>query len=503
MKGFRQLTSKKKSSNTGRKGRVFGLLALILIIALAGGYLYYSKAILPRQTASQTSTAQRAVVRRGNLVVSASGTATLITKTDASFGFKSSGQVAQVYAKVGDQVEAGQVLAQLDDTLAQMDYTEAQQALQELHSAASIAAVEQEIGTAQDAESSAHDWLSYLISPEVLDAEENLAAAQQKLADAQANAKANPSEAASQAVEMNEQTVAYLTDKLSQAQTYYQDVYLPEQFGEYENIGTRRHPKIVLATYVDTKTGEVLPKIDAPSADDIATARSNLSQAQETIQEDQAYLEVLKTGVIPDGATGQKLTDLYNAQVALNNAQSALDDTKLTAPISGTITSLDLNVGQQVDTSSVITISQLDQPYTLDAYLDEADWNTARVGNKVNVTFNLLPDQTFSATVQTVYPELIASGSSSLVHIIVQLDKTISQDLPAGTGASLAVVGGEADNVVLVPVNALNKIAEGGYAVRVIQNGQPVEQKIEIGLQNETYAEVKSGLDAGEIVVTK
>ncbi len=503
MKGFRQLSSKKKTSGSGRKGRAFGLLAMLLIIALAGGYLYYSKIVVPRQAASQTSTVQRAVVRRGDLVVSASGTGTLITKTDASFGFKTNGQVTQVYAKVGDQVEAGQVLAQLDDTLSQMDYTEAEQALQELHSAASIAAVEQEIGTAQDAESTAHDWLAYLISSEVLDAEENLANAQQKLADAQAQEKANPSEAANQAVETNEQAVAYLMDKLSQAQTYYQDVYLPEEFGEYENIGTRRHPKIVLATYVDPGTGEVIPKIDGPSADDIATARNNLSQAQETIKEDQAYLEVLKTGVIPDDATGQKLTDLYNAQVALNHAQSALDDTKLTAPISGTITSLDLNVGEQVDTSSVVTISQLDQPYTLDAYLDEADWNTARVGNTVNVTFNLLPEQSFPATVQTVYPELIASGSSSLVHIIVQLDKTISQDLPAGTGAGISVVGAEANNVVLVPVNALHKVAEGGYAVRVIQNGQQVEQKIEIGLQNESYAEVKSGLDAGETVVTK
>ena len=100
-----------------------------------------------------------------------------------------------------------------------------------------------------------------------------------------------------------------------------------------------------------------------------------------------------------------------------------------------------------------------------------------------------------------VYPELVSSFNSSLVHIVVQLDQSISQDLPAGTGATLSVVGGEANNVVLVPVSAIHK-TDAGYAVTVIQNGQQVERAVEIGIQNETYVEIKSGLDAGETVVT-
>jgi multidrug efflux pump subunit AcrA (membrane-fusion protein) len=122
-----------------------------------------------------------AVAIRGNLSISASGSGTLVAETDASFGFDTSGQVTQVNVKVGDQVEAGQVLARLDDTLVQMKYDETQQAMQELYSTASIAAVKQEISTAQDAQVAARDWLSYLLSPEVIDAEENLAAAEQRL----------------------------------------------------------------------------------------------------------------------------------------------------------------------------------------------------------------------------------------------------------------------------------------------------------------------------------
>ena len=462
----------------------------------------YSKATVVAQNANG-SQPQTTVVRRGDLTVSASGTGTLIAQNDASFGFETAGRVSAVNVKVGDRVDAGQVLAKMDDTLAQMKYAETQQALQELYSAASIATVEQEISTAQDTEFAAREWLKYLISPEVLEAEENLAIAQQKLADAQTEAKANPTDASNLAVKEKEEALTYLQDKLSQAQTYYQDTYLPEKFGEYENLGSRRFPHMVLKTEIDERTGDLVPVIDEPSADDIATARNNYIQAQQTIQEGKKYLEVLKTGQIPDDATGEKITALYEAQLAVEDAKSALDAMQLVAPISGTVTSLDLNVGEQAGTDSVVTISQLSQPYTLDAYIDAEDWDMARAGNKVNVTFDLLPEKTYTGTVTLVYPELSESFESSLVRLVVQLDQSISQDLPAGTSGTVNVIGGEARNAVLVPLAAIHRGNDGKAYVTLLQNGQQVEREIELGLQNDAYAEVKSGLDAGETVVAR
>jgi HlyD family secretion protein len=483
------------------KGNVILIIIVIALLITAGSYYYYQDNASTQSTSS--AEVQTEVVRRGDLTLSASGTGTLIAQTDASFGFETSGQVTHVYVKVGDEVEAGRVLAQLDNNLAQMEYVEAQQDLEELYSAASIATVQHEIGTAQDTEFYAHEWIEYLLSPEVVEAEENLAIAEQRLAEAQAEASANPSDAATQAVKEKEQAVAYLKDKLNQAQAYYETTYLPETFGVYENVGSRRHPKEVLVTEIDPLTGEESPEIDEPSAADITTARNNYAQAQETVDEGELYLEAISTGVIPEGATGERVSTLYEAQLALENAESALEATHLIAPVSGTITSLDLNIGEQVDTSAVITISQLNQPYTLEVYLDETDWSAAKVGNQVNVTFDLLPEQTYPATVTLVYPELSESFESSLVHLIVQLDQSLSQDLPAGTGATVDVVGGEAQGVVLVPVEAIQKTEDGKTVVIVIQNGGQSEREVELGLQNETYAEVKSGLEAGEMVVTE
>lgn len=502
MERLAPLTLKQRSFTPTGKGKTIWIVTVIVILAFSAGYTYYSKVFGVSQTVDG-SQAQTAIVRTGDLVASASGTGTLIAQIDATFGFDTSGQVADVYVKVGDQVELGQVLARLDSTLAQMDYEEAQQALQELYSAASIATIQQEIATAQDAEYYAHEWLKYLLSPEVVEAEENLTIAEKKLAEAQAEAKANPSDITNQTVKEKEKAVSFLNDKLTQAWEYYKNYYLPENFGEYENVGSRRHQKQVLATYIDPYTGEEIPEINEPSTADLATARNNYIQAQETVKEGLAYLDVLNSSVIPDDAVGEKLNDLYEAQLAVDNTQAALDAMQLIAPISGTVTSLDLNVGEQAGTSSIITISQLSQPYTFDAYLDEADWSMAQVGNKVNVTFDLLPEQAFPGTVTLVYPELNPSFESSLVHIIVQLDQSISQNLPAGTGTSMDVVGGEVKGVVLVTVDAVHQGDDGKSFVTVIQNGGQVEREIVIGLQNDSYAEIRSGLEAGEIVVTE
>jgi HlyD family secretion protein len=481
---------------------IAAIIAGIMIFVVVGGYRYYSKVFLATET-TDGSDVQTAVAQRGDLVLSASGTGTLIANSDATFGFETSGQVTDVYVKVGDQVEAGQVLAQLDSTLVQMNYVEAQQALQELYSAASIATIQQEIATAQDTEFYAHEWLKYLLSPEVIEAEENVAIAEQKLAEAQAEAKANPSDVADQNAKEKESAVTFLNEKLTQARAYYENEYLPANFGQYENVGSRRHPKQVLVTYIDPQTGEELPEIDGPSTDDIAIARNNYAQAQEIVKQGETFLEVLKAGVIPEGATGEKLNTLYGAQFALKKAKSALDATQLIAPTRGTVTSIDINVGEQGNISSAITISQLNQPYQLDTYIDGTDWSMAKIGNKVNVTFDLLPDTTFPGTVTLVYPELDSSSNSPLAHILVQLDKSISQNLPTGTGATVEVIGGEANNAILVPANAIHKTSNGGYAVYIIQNGRQVEQPVEIGLQGTAYVEIKSGPQAGTAVVTK
>ena len=100
-------------------------------------------------TAGDENPLQTAKATVGDLVLYADGTGTVIPAAESSFGFSTNGQVSEIYVKVGDQVEAGQVLAQLDDTYAKIELAEAQEAMNKLTSDSAIATAKQTLAKAQ------------------------------------------------------------------------------------------------------------------------------------------------------------------------------------------------------------------------------------------------------------------------------------------------------------------------------------------------------------------
>jgi multidrug efflux pump subunit AcrA (membrane-fusion protein) len=139
----------------------------------------------------------------------------------------------------------------------------------------------------------------------------------------------------------------------------------------------------------------------------------------------------------------------------------------------------------------------------VDFYLDETDWDLVTVGDRAEVTFTALPDQTIPGHVIQVDSELYQSNNTSMITGSVQLDSALdSFALPIGTSASLDIIHAQVVNAVLVPIEALHVTAPGEYEVFVVENGTLTQRSVEIGLQDQLYAEVKSGLNAGDVVST-
>ncbi len=74
-------------------------------------------------------------------------------------------------------------------------------------------------------------------------------------------------------------------------------------------------------------------------------------------------------------------------------------------------------------------------------------------------------------------------------------------NLPLGTTASVDVIGGKAENALLIPIEALHKAGDV-YTVFVMENGTPTLKVVEVGIQDLLYAEIKSGLNPGDVVTT-
>ena len=474
----------------------------LFILLLAGGYYGYTRYQQAQEAAQAPAESElkTAKVRRGDLVLYANGSGNLAPAYEVAFGFGTSGEVIEVLVEVGNHVEAGDLLARLDDTDARLRLEQAQRTLRELTSPSALAEATYALATAEENLDDKKGHLIWLVSLGVFNWTERLQEAQNHLAELKAEYGDSPTESQQEEIKAAEQAIKEAEAALRVSQRYYEDTYVIDTFAETVVNPRTGEEKIVYEYNPDTGRSE--PVLHLPTEYDINLAWADYHMAQARLQEAQWYLAALQGEELPPEASGAKLAQLEAAQQELENAQKALDDTELHAPVAGTITVLNLAVGQRISTANVITVADTDHPY-VDVYLDEIDWDKIAPDYNAEVIFDAVEDKTYTGKVTRVDPALVNESGSMLVHGLVALDANQSGlNLPIGAVAAVDVIGGKAENVLLVPVEALREISPGQYAVFVLENGEPTLRMVEVGLKDMFYAEIKSGLEAGEIVTT-
>jgi macrolide-specific efflux system membrane fusion protein len=154
----------------------------------------------------------------------------------------------------------------------------------------------------------------------------------------------------------------------------------------------------------------------------------------------------------------------------------------------------------------MVTLADLSEP-AVEFYLDETDLGLIAVGYEVEVTFDALPDAVFGGHVLSVDPALVEVSGAPAIQALAKLEPEGEQSsslatLPLGLNATVAVIAGSAEDVLLVPTEALREIAPGEYAVFVVVDGKPQMRQVEVGLMDYSYAETVNGLEQGDLVST-
>jgi RND family efflux transporter MFP subunit len=256
--------------------------------------------------------------------------------------------------------------------------------------------------------------------------------------------------------------------------------------------------------------------VSSSNSSSSASAQGNLLNAQQALSAvqsgpDEDDIEAAETAVrqaelnLKQALLNQESNTLSLAQAQLNleSAQAVVDDTELLAPMAGTIMAVNASVGESAD-AGLITLADLEQPL-LEVYLDETDMNMVGLGYDVEVIFDALPDDVFQGQVVQIDPQLVNQSGLTVVRALVQLDTDSfakPQTLPVGMNATVEVIGGRAENAILVPVEALRELTADQYAVFVMEDGEPALRMVEVGLMDFSFAEILSGLEAGETVTT-
>ena len=205
------------------------------------------------------------------------------------------------------------------------------------------------------------------------------------------------------------------------------------------------------------------------------------SDIQEMVQEKVDEIRELKT----------ELQDL--------TAQRSLMEVK--APMDGIVAGFYRQVGESVGPGewfgSLYTVSDMQ----MWAMVDDIDVVNIRQGAPVKITVDAVPGKTFKGEV-TFVSNMAEQMDAKVSKFRVGIKVTGSGELKPGMQAKAFVDAGSAENVLLVPIEAVFE-ESGKTMVEVLKpDGTTDVLTVKLGLMNDKLAEVKEGLKEGDLAIT-
>ena len=206
---------------------------------------------------------------------------------------------------------------------------------------------------------------------------------------------------------------------------------------------------------------------------------------------------------------------LEQARAQLEQTQDRLAKTRAYSPIDGTVTSLDIKVGEtaissstNIPGSSLMTIANPKSIHT-EVNVDEADIASIEVGQRARVFAIAYPDNPVDGVVDSIaISAKVAEGQQGLSFAIkIRLLEPEKITLRPGMSCRAEIFTATKDDVLATPIQAILveedlTLDETRRHAFVNRDGTAVRVAVEVGLSDDSYQEVKSGLKEGDEVIT-
>jgi len=265
------------------------------------------------------------------------------------------------------------------------------------------------------------------------------------------------------------------------------------------------------ARTVTAKVGDIVRKgqvlataSNATLAADITAATNDWTAAElQRLQAQDAYDAATTTSAIR-----QTRSSLLNARNGVAAAHTKLVDlkaeatrNKLVAPADGIVTAVNIVAGSAAPSGVAVTLDST--AYEVTAEVVETDVASMRLQQPATVSVSAIGADLDGTVVAIAPTATTASGSSGVVSYAVTVAlKQPPATLRAGMTADVTITTASASGVLAVPAAALRG-SEGNYTVLVMSaTGTPESKPVTVGLITSSLVEIKSGLSAGDVVVT-
>lgn len=242
-----------------------------------------------------------------------------------------------------------------------------------------------------------------------------------------------------------------------------------------------------------------LEKVDDYYLDDsdITFARLKLENANVALQDAEAALEIVKSG---PSALQTPLAALGPEMARLERARQNVENTRLITMSDGVITTLYYQAGEYANPGApVIALTDV-SILKAEVYLDETDVVKIALGMQVVVTVDAFPSMEVSGEVIEIASTAAVQSGVVLYPVTVRLDPT---ELPLRSGMTVNVTFPikQRTDTLLVPFRAIETEGGQAYVTRVTASGREAERvAVTLGLITDTQVEILSGLEAGDVV---
>jgi HlyD family secretion protein len=235
--------------------------------------------------------------------------------------------------------------------------------------------------------------------------------------------------------------------------------------------------------------GAASPSEVAAANQRLATAKGSLAAARETSQSRYSPDEVARAQAA-----------LADAQAGLVATQQVESQTRVTAPVAGTVYGLDVAQSDFVEQGKPLARMADLSRVRVRGYFDEPDLGRLAIGQSVVIRWEAKPGQEWHGHIEQLPASVVTYTTRNVGEVLISIDEPKAGLLP-DTNVTVQVTTSSQPNALTIPRAALY-FQNGQYYVFKIVGSELKRTPVTIGPPNLTQAPVLSGLQDGDWVAT-
>lgn len=232
------------------------------------------------------------------------------------------------------------------------------------------------------------------------------------------------------------------------------------------------------------------------------------SISQDEYEEAEKELAVAESSLI-------ELEELINqSKISVKTAETNLSYTTIISPIDGVVISIPVSEGQTVNsmqtTPTIVQVADLSK-MLIKAEIPEGDITKITSGMKVEFTTLSEPETVYKSQIQSIdpadstltddeYTESVSNTNAIYYYANIIIENPENK-LRIGMTTTNTIKIAEKENVLIIPTMAISK-KNNQFYVKVLEDNKVIETKIDIGISDDFFTEIKSGLNEGKKVIT-